>query len=110
MLAPKLYARSWVGSDAAGRSATKVLAQALGARDLVLGTGGFLALRAGDTERARQWFAAQGLTDAVDLLATVRATDLPLASRVFASIVAGGSAAIAASYVASADRAGGSEA
>jgi hypothetical protein len=99
IVAPELYARSWVGSKAARRSSTKVFAQALGARDLVLGTGGLLALRAGDSERARQWFAAQGITDAVDLLATLRARDLPLGARVFASSVAAGSAAIAASYV-----------
>jgi hypothetical protein len=36
------------------------------------------------------------------LLATLRARDLPLASRAFASIVASGSAVIAADYVASA--------
>ncbi len=102
LLAPERNARTWVGAKAARRSATKVFAQALGARDLVLGAGGLLALRADDTDRARQWFAAQGVTDAVDLLATLRARDLPLASRAFASIVAAGSAAIAAYYVASA--------
>ena len=73
LLAPELNARTWVGAKAARRSGTKVFAQALGARDLVLGAGGLMALRAGDTDRARQWFAAQGVTDAVDLLATLRA-------------------------------------
>jgi hypothetical protein len=46
VLAPGLYARAWVGADAAGEDTTKVLARALGARDLVLGAGGLLALRA----------------------------------------------------------------
>jgi hypothetical protein len=99
VLAPQLYARAWVGADAAGEDTTKVLARALGARDLVLGAGGLLALRAGDVERARRWFAAQGVTDAVDLLATIGARDVPLPARVFAGTVAAGSASIAAAYV-----------
>jgi hypothetical protein len=101
IVAPGLYARSWVGLDAAGEDTTKVLARALGARDLALGAGGLLALRAGDGERARRWFAAQGLTDAVDLVATLAARDVPPAPRIFAAVMAAGSSAIAAAYVAS---------
>src|SRR4051812_20238876 len=96
---PGLYARSWVGTDAAGDGSTKLLARALGGRDLVLGAGGLLALRAGEPERARRWFAAQGLTDAVDLVATLGARDVPLPARVFAAAMAAGSTAIAAAYV-----------
>jgi hypothetical protein len=99
ILAPRLYARSWVGSDAAGEESTKVLARALGARDLALGAGGLLALREGDAERARRWFAAQGVTDAVDLLATLAARDLPMPARLFAITMAAGSTAIATAYV-----------
>jgi hypothetical protein len=99
ILAPSLYARSWVGSDAASTDATKLLARALGARDLALGAGGLIALRDGDVERARRWFAAQGMTDFVDLIATVAARDVPLPARTFAGTVAAGSAAIAAAYV-----------
>ena len=99
VVAPRLYARSWVGSDAAREDATKLLARALGARDLALGAGGLLALRAGDVERARRWFAAQGMTDCVDLVATLAARDVPKPARVFAGTVAAGSAAIAAGYV-----------
>jgi hypothetical protein len=99
MLAPGLYARSWIGSGATDER-TKVLARALGARDVALGAGGLLALREGDAERARRWFAAQGLTDAVDLVATLTARDLPLPGRIFAATVAAGSAAIAAAYAA----------
>jgi hypothetical protein len=102
ILKPSLYARSWVGSDAAGEEATKVLARALGARDLALGAGGLLALRGGDAERARRWFAAQALTDAVDFIATVPARGLPLPVRIFVAVMAGGSTAIAAAYVRSA--------
>ena len=40
ILAPGLYARTWVGKDAARHDATKLLARALGARDLALGAGG----------------------------------------------------------------------
>jgi hypothetical protein len=99
MLAPGLYARSWVGSAAAGADTTKVLAPALGARDLALGVGGVLALRAGDVDRGRRGFAAQGVTDAVDLLATIAARDVPLPARIFAGTMAAGSTAIAAAYV-----------
>jgi hypothetical protein len=99
ILAPALYARSWVGSDAAGQDTTKVLARARGARDLALGAGGLVALRAGDRERARRWFAAQGFTDAVDLVATLAARDVPLPARIFAAVMAAGSTAIAAAYV-----------
>jgi hypothetical protein len=102
ILAPGLYARTWVGGDAAREDATKVLARALGARDLVLGAGGLLALREGDTERARRWFAAQGVTDAVDLVATLAARGIPLPARLFAAVMAAGSTAIAAAYVRSA--------
>jgi len=102
ILAPRIYARSWVGTRAAGQDSTTVLARALGARDLVLGAGGLLALREGDTDRARQWFAAQGITDAVDLLATLAARNLPLPARTFAAVMAAGSAAVAAAYVRSA--------
>src|SRR3954453_3562286 len=102
ILTPQLYARSWVGSRAAGKDATKVLARALGARDLALGAGGLLALRDGDTERARRWFAAQAVSDAVDFIATVPARGLPLPARVFVAVMAGGSTAIALAYVRSA--------
>jgi hypothetical protein len=76
-----------------------VLARALCARDLALGAGGLLGLRAGELERSRRWFAAQGIADAVDLIATVAARDVPRSARVFAGVVAAGSAAIAAAYV-----------
>jgi hypothetical protein len=96
ILAPGLYARTWVGTDAAHEDTTKLLARALGARDLALGAGGLLALRAGDASRTRRWFAAQGVTDAVDLLATLAARDVPLPARAFAVVMAAGSTAIAA--------------
>src|SRR4051812_46239959 len=100
ILAPRLYGRTWIGSEGADDDRAKLLARALGARDLALGAGGLLALRDGDRERARQWFAAQGLSDAVDLVATVAAgRAVPLPARLFAATVAAGSTAIAAAYV-----------
>jgi hypothetical protein len=99
VLAPSLYGRVWIGSGAKDGRA-QVLARALGARDFVLGAGGLQALRAGDRERARRWFAAQGVTDAVDLVATLLAgSDLPRPARAFATVMAAGSTAIAAAYV-----------
>jgi hypothetical protein len=99
VLVPGLYARTWVGSDAAGEDSTRILARALGARDLVLGAGGLLALRDGDAERSRRWFAAQGVTDAVDLGAALAARGIPMPARMFVAVMAGGSAAIAGAYV-----------
>jgi hypothetical protein len=100
ILAPGLYARTWIGGLAADDDRARLLARAVGARDLALGAGGLLALRAGDHDRAREWFAAQGITDAVDLVATIAAgRAVPLPARIFATIMAAGSAAIAAAYV-----------
>jgi hypothetical protein len=100
IVAPRLYARTWIGSDGAGDDRAKLLARGLGARDLVLGTGGLLALRDGDEPRARQWFLAQGISDGVDLVATLAAgRAVPAPARAFAAIVAAGSAAIAGAYV-----------
>jgi hypothetical protein len=98
VIAPGLFARTWVGSDAASEPATRMIARAVGARDVALGVGGLLALRSGDPERARRWFAAQGATDAVDLLATLAARGVPLPARLLAGTLAAGSAAIAAAY------------
>jgi hypothetical protein len=100
VLAPSLYGRTWIGSGAKD-ARTQVLARALGARDLVLGAGGLQALRSGDRERARRWFAAQGVADAIDVVATLLGgRDVPLPARAFATAMAAGSTAIAAAYVA----------
>jgi hypothetical protein len=98
ILAPSLCARTWIGSAASDERA-QVLARALGARDLALGAGGLLALREADSDRARRWFAAQGVADAVDLLATLAGgRAVPASGRVFAIAMAGGSAAVASTY------------
>ena len=98
IVAPSLYARPWLGR-AASDERVQVLARALGARDLALGAGGLLALREAQSDQARRWFAAQGMADAVDLLATVAGgRAVPVPARVFAAAMAVGSAAVASTY------------
>jgi hypothetical protein len=100
VIAPRAAGAVWIG----GRSrdpATRVFARALGARDLVLGAGGLVALERGDPSRARPWFAAQVLTDSVDLAATLAAgRALPVPARAGTAGLAAVSAAIAAVYAA----------
>lgn len=60
----------WIG-PAAHDGGVKVLARALGVRDLALGVGTLRALDAG--EPARSWVALGALSDAVDLAATALA-------------------------------------
>jgi hypothetical protein len=100
ILAPGIVGRVWSASEARDERA-KVLARALGARDLALGAAGLLALRDNDTQWARRAFAAQAAADAVDLAAIVAAgSALPLAKRISGGLLAAGSAAVAAAYAA----------
>jgi hypothetical protein len=105
MLAPGVVGRVWGASEARDPRA-KVLARALGARDLALGAGGLLALRDGDAAWTRRTFAAQAAADAVDLAAIVAAgSALPRTKRVTGGLLAAGSAAVAAAYAARLPRA-----
>jgi hypothetical protein len=98
IVVPGLVGRAWAGPLAADDRA-KVLARALGARDLSLGAGGLLALREGDSAWARRSLAAQAFADAVDFLAIVAAgRRLPLAARLAGGTLAATSAAVAAAY------------
>jgi hypothetical protein len=98
LLAPGAFARVWAGA-AAGDPRAKVLGRALGARDLALGAAGLLAERDGDRGWVRRSFAAQAFADAVDLAAIAGAgRALPRASRRLGSLLAGGSAAVAAAH------------
>jgi hypothetical protein len=98
ILLPGLLARVWVGAAATDARA-KVLARALGARDLALGAGGVLALRDGNGTWAARAFAAQAFADAVDFAAIAAAgRDVPLGSRLLGCSMAAGSAAVAAAY------------
>jgi hypothetical protein len=100
MLAPGIVGRVWSASEARDERA-KVLARALGVRDLALGAGGLLALREGDAGWAARAFAAQAAADAVDLAAILSAgRALPLSKRISGGLLAAGSAAVAAAYAA----------
>ncbi|MBV9213355.1 MAG: hypothetical protein JOZ25_06880 [Actinobacteria bacterium] len=90
---PGWTGRIWIGRDS-HRPAVKVLTQAIGARDLLMGIGTLMAMRRG---RARGWLEAVSLTDALDFTCAVLAGDrIPPASRAAVIALAGGSAAQAA--------------
>jgi hypothetical protein len=80
LVAPALVARPWIGAHADGQAA-RLLARAMGGRDLALGLGALRALRRSDDE-ARPWVALGGMADAVDAAATAAAfATLPSRSR-----------------------------
>jgi len=90
MVAPDLALRPWVGRAAGPER--RVLARALGARDIALGLGALVAAR----RRAplRGWVEAGSLSDTGDVLATLLAFGtLPRAGRI---LVLGASAGAAA--------------
>jgi hypothetical protein len=90
MLAPGLAARAWVGDDAKSTGA-KVLASALGARDVALGLGVILAMK--NDAPVRGWLEGAALADAVDFGATLAAgSGIPRFSRAAILAVAGVSA------------------
>ena len=71
VVAPALSARPWIGADA-GERGSRLLARAMGGRDLALGIGALRGLGVSDRE-ARPWVALGGMADGVDALATVLA-------------------------------------
>ena len=90
VVAPRVPLVPWVGDRESRRPAAKLLARALGARDIALGLGPVLALRHGTP--ARGWVEAGGLADAGDLLGTVVAwRSLPRRTRWVMLAVIGGS-------------------
>ncbi len=92
LVAPGLVAGSWAGADCR-RPGAKVLARALGARDLVLGLGVLAALERGD-EHAATWVQAGAFADATDAAATALALrHLPRVSGLGVLAIAAGSAA-----------------
>ena len=94
ILAPSVPLRPWVGRDVAWSPRVKLLARALGARDLALGVGVVVALRH-DTP-VRGWVEGGGLADAGDVLATVVAFgSLPKLGRLAVLASATGAAVIA---------------
>jgi len=98
MALPGVFGRNWIGPAAKDQRA-KVLARSLGARDLLTGVAGLLALSEGDREWARWAFAAQAWADAVDFVTILAAgRDVPLGTRLMGGSLAAGSAAVAAAY------------
>ena len=77
MGAPSLYGRGWVGRHA-GDTRAEVLLRSVGARNVALGAGTLLALRAG--EDARLWFWANALVELADTAVLGRARRLGGAS------------------------------
>jgi hypothetical protein len=65
---PRLLPSS-LGVDSAAAGRMSWVTQMLGAREIALGLGTWLALRDGDRDAARRWLCAGLLSDAVDALA-----------------------------------------
>jgi hypothetical protein len=68
LVAPGLPARRWLGA-AGGQREVKVLARAMGARDVALAVGALRALTAG--QGAQPWVLGGAAADATDALATL---------------------------------------
>jgi len=92
VLAPGALAGAWVG-DAADRPGGRVLAMAMGARDLAIGIG---TLQSAGRRGGRAWLRAGIVADAADLLATLRTRDFlpaaavpPVAALAAASVLLG---------------------
>jgi hypothetical protein len=67
LVAPGLPARLWLGES--GDRSVRLLARAMGARDLALGAGALRALTNG--EPAQPWVAGGAAADATDALASL---------------------------------------
>jgi hypothetical protein len=99
ILRPELPARPWIGAATADRPEAKVLARALGGRDIALG---LVVLRSllradptGGAPDAAAWTGAAALADATDFVATVLAwRSLPRIGRVLVAAVAGGAVVV----------------
>ena len=70
LIAPRLATRPWIGKDAA-RPGTRVIARAMGARDLVIGAIALHTL--GHPQVGPRWQKAGAAVDGVDLAATLAA-------------------------------------
>ena len=91
---PEIPARPWIGPAAADPGA-RLLARALGARDIALGAGALISLAARDDDgqAARAWVAMGALADALDASITAAAWGgLPRGGRGLVAAAAGGAA------------------
>ena len=86
---PARAAATWIGADAA-RPGTQVMTVAMGARDAAIGAGTLLTA---GTPAARGWILAGVASDAADLAATLRTSELPGAARAGVSLLAAGAVA-----------------
>jgi hypothetical protein len=94
LLAPGPTGRGWIGDDATS-PAVKVLTRALGIRDLALGLGVVIAIDRGAPVRG--WLEAGAVSDAVDLLATLRGSGaIPDRARNGVALIAAASAVLCA--------------
>jgi hypothetical protein len=102
---PAVPARPWVGA-AADDVAAQVFGRALGARDLALGLGALAALQGpAEAGSARAWVAAGALSDALDVVASLKSwPDLPRITRWLVAASAGGAALAGAAGALVADR------
>jgi hypothetical protein len=92
--APERLARRWLG-PAAAAGPTQVALRALGAREVLLHTGGLAAAARGSA--LRPWFAASIAGDLTDIAATAAAREeLPEGAAGLTALVAGGSALLSA--------------
>jgi hypothetical protein len=97
IVAPTLPARPWIGDDA-DRPSVKLLARALGARDVALGIGAVLAMN--HDAPVRGWIEGGGFADAGDLAATLlHFRSLPRVTR-WGLIALTSGAAVTARYLA----------
>jgi hypothetical protein len=104
LAAPPVVGRPWVG-EAARTPEGKVLARALGGRDLALGLGALATLNSQDGS-ARPWLGLAAAADACDTLATLVAWRRLPASKWLVLATAAGAAAVGAAAVLSEDGAG----
>ena len=89
VLAPRLIGTMWIG-DGGDRPVVKLLARALGARDLALGLGVAVALDRGAPVRG--WLEGAALADGMDLFASLLAGDsIPRGKRRRVALLAGAS-------------------
>jgi hypothetical protein len=104
---PAVPARPWVGV-AADNVAAQVFGRALGARDLALGLGALASLQgpAAGAGSARAWVAAGALSDALDVVASLKSwPELPRFTRWLVVASAGGAALAGAAGALVVDRA-----
>jgi hypothetical protein len=95
VLRPELAARSWLDGTSARGPAAKVLARALGGRDIALAAGALAAVRADDPAELRRWAGLGALADTVDAVATVACwSTLPRINRILVLTAAVGAAVI----------------